>query len=291
MRKYFKIIANYLLNKIAGKKKLQRFFERLHQLSIAGMNFGNVDIRSNGEKEVIKYLKMRISKDANPVIFDVGANIGDYSKEVFSVLGENVKLHCFEPSKEAFATLEENLKNYKNIKLYNFGFGEKNKNAVLYSNKKGSGLASLYDRKLEYHDIKMDKQEETIIRRLDDFCRENRIEHIDFLKLDIEGNEFNALRGASDLIMSSAIDFIQFEFGGTDIDSKIYFRDFFFFLNPNYKIFRILKNGLFLIDKYNERYEVFMAINYLAVSRTLYATNRSVEVRKFIFSFLPRSYL
>lgn len=268
VKNYLKKTANYLLNKTAGKKELQRFFERLHQISLSGMNFNNIDISSNGEKTVIEYLKLHIKKGADPVVFDVGANVGDYSKEIFSVLG-NAKIYCFEPSKKAFGLLKENLKNCKNAKLYNFGFGEENKNTVIYSNEEGSVFGSLYARKLEHHGIKMDQQENVVIRRLDDFCAENNVGHINLLKMDVEGNELKVLKGAEKTVKSGAVDFMQFEFGGCNIDSGAFFRDFFYFLNPDYKIYRILKNGLFLIDKYDERYEIFMAINYLAMSRKL----------------------
>ena len=262
-----KIIKQYILNPFLGKKAFQPFFERVNFIALQGMNFYGVGIQDGGEKMVISYFFNQLDKNIKPIIFDVGANVGDYAIAVGSIIGQRAQLYCFEPSKETFALLKENVKNHKNIKLYNFGFGEENKQTVLYSNEKGSGLASLYDRKLEYHGIIMGERENVTIRRLDDFCRENNIEHIHFLKMDVEGNELNILKGAAGIIESGVVDFIQFEFGGCNIDSRTFFKDFFDFLNPNYNIYRILKDGIRLIDSYKEEQEVFLTINYLAILR------------------------
>jgi len=262
-----KIIRQYIINPLLGKKIFQPFFEKVHLLALQGMNFYGVEIGEGGEKMVINYFFNQLDENIQPVIFDIGANIGDYSRAVNSIFGQRAMLYSFEPSKETFAILTENLRNYKNIRLYNFGFGEDNKQAVLYSNKKGSGLASLYDRSLEYHGIVMGEREDVAIRRLDDFCKENNIEHIHFLKMDVEGNELNILRGGERMIKSGNVDFIQFEFGGCNIDSRTFFKDFFDFLNPKYKIYRILKDGIRLIDSYKEEQEVFLTINYLAILR------------------------
>lgn len=262
-----KIIKQYILSPIIGKKIFQPFFERVHLIALRGMNFYGIGIGDGGEKMVINHFFNQLDKNIKPIIFDVGANIGDYSIAVNSIFGERAQLYCFEPSKETFALLEENVKNHKNIKLYNFGFGKENKIAVLYSNKGSSGLASLYNRKLEHYGIRMNQQENVTIKRLDDFCRENNIGHIHFLKMDVEGNELNILQGAEKIIKSGAVDYIQFEFGGCNIDSRTFFKDFFDFLNPNYKIYRILKDGVRLVDTYKEEHEVFLAVNYLAVLR------------------------
>jgi hypothetical protein len=80
--------------------------------------------------------------------------------------------------------------------------------------------------------------------------------------LDIEGNEFNALLGAKRMIDNGAIDYIQFEFGGCDIDAKVFFRDIFLYLHDKYKIYRILRKGRQEIKIYRELLEIFVTTNY-----------------------------
>jgi hypothetical protein len=69
------------------------------------------------------------------------------------------------------------------------------------------------------------------------------------------------------MIKNNRIKYIQFEFGGTNIDSKIYFRDFYYMLNNDYKIYRILRNGLRYINRYEEKLEIFSYSNFLVESR------------------------
>lgn len=279
IKKYFKKIIRRLLNKVSGRVMFQSFWERLYEISYIGMNFGGVDIQIGGEKEILKRLSQSINDDVIPVIFDVGANVGEYSLEVISVFGNKMKLYCFEPSKEeAFPLLVQNLKGYENVKLYNFGLGDKNETATLYScrensllssKEKSSTLSSVFLRRMDHLGTQMRYKEKIELKRLDDFCKNNAINHIHLLKLDAEGNELNILKGAKFLIDSNSIDFIQFEFSGCNIDSKTFFQDFFYLFNPNYRVHRVLKNGLAPIDIYEEKQEIFIATNYLAISRKL----------------------
>jgi len=245
------------LNKISGKRFLQPFWRRLYEVSLTGMNFGAIDIDTDGEKEVLKLIR-----NSNPIIFDVGANKGDYSLEIVAFFKDMAKIYCFEPSKETFGLLSDNIGNYRNVELYNFGFGDKEGMVDFYSCGE-SGFDSVF------LGGKASLNEKITIKRVDNFCKEKNINHINLLKVDAEGSEWSVLKGAKSLIDSDSIDYIQFEFGGCDIDARVFFHDFFNFLNPSYKIYRILKDGLFLIDKYSEKEEIFHAVNYLAVSRKL----------------------
>ena len=54
-------------------------------------------------------------------------------------------------------------------------------------------------------------------------------------------------------------------FGGTAIDSRIYFQDFFYLLTPRYTIHRLLPDGLWPMPLYSERHEVLMYANYICL--------------------------
>jgi hypothetical protein len=105
----------------------------------------------------------------------------------------------------------------------------------------------------------MSSVEKIILKKLDDYCAENGINEIHFLKMDIEGHEFKCLEGAKRMLNAG-----KFEFGGCNIDSRTFFQDFWYLLHDKYKIYRIVKNGLVLISSYNERLEIFKNINFFA---------------------------
>ena len=88
------------------------------------------------------------------------------------------------------------------------------------------------------------------------------------MKIDIEGMEYSALLGLGGSI--SYIKVIQFEFGGTCIDTRIFFQDFWYFLTKNkFKIFRITPFGLYEINSYRESDEFFSFTNFLAVNQNI----------------------
>ena len=253
---------------ISGKKRFQPLFRKLHELSLMGLNFGGGDnVGNSGEKNVIPYLRRYVKSGAKPVIFDVGANAGIYACEVISVFGNDAHIYCFEPLKKAFAILNKSLESRPNVRTYNFGLGEKEGAATIYANEPASPLASCFNRNIAHLGVDMKHAEEISIRRLDLFCAEKEITHINLLKIDVEGGELGVLKGAGRLIGSEMIDLIQFEFGICNIDSRTFFKDFFFMLNPYYSIHRILKDGFEPVDNYSERDEIFLTTNYLAVAR------------------------
>ncbi|TET39262.1 MAG: FkbM family methyltransferase [Planctomycetota bacterium] len=261
-----RLIRRYI-GRIARRQAPQDFFEELQLLALKGLNIGEAfSIHNSGEfnDKIVNLLR----ESRSNIIFDVGANVGEYSRQMHLITGGKYKIYAFEPAAETFIKLSENLKNI-NVHLYNIGFGLNDEKLTLYSDNPTSGLASLYNRRLNHFGISMKHPQEVQIRRLDGFCSEMGIDHIGFLKLDVEGHELAVLRGSSSLLKNNKIDLIQFEFGGCNIDSRTFFQDFFYLLDSNYEIFRITRNGLQYIRKYKETHEVFITTNYLAVTRDM----------------------
>jgi len=257
-----------IVNEILGKKRYQKLFEYLFNISLKGMNYGNGgDFQESGELNVLIYIKERLKAEKSLTLFDVGGNVGNYSKRLSEIFNTNATIHSFEPSKKTYEIFLETTKNTKNIIPNNFGLSDIENHQLLFTNKDGSGLASVYQRKLDHLGISMNMTEDIQLTTLDLYCKKNNIDRINFLKLDIEGHELKAMNGAKGMINNRKIDYIQFEFGGCNIDSKTYFQDFYYLLNDNYKIYRILKDGISEIKEYKETFEIFSTINFLAIRK------------------------
>ncbi|MDO8525816.1 MAG: FkbM family methyltransferase [Candidatus Omnitrophota bacterium] len=268
MLKLKKKIKKKLLKLFGGKKRHQGLFEKMHELSLAGMNYGGGDnIAYSGEENVIDYLVKHMVGGQKPTVFDIGANAGEYTLRVAKAFDDAAFIYSFEPLKAAFKALCGNIKGRVNIKVYNFGFGPAGGRVPIYFDRIDSTLASLFPRRMDHLGVDNSRSEEIEVRTLDDFCKENGISRINLLKIDTEGGEIDVLKGSVTMLDSGSIDIIQFEFGGFNIASRTFFQDFFYLLSPCFKIYRILKDGFAEVTAYKEAQEVFLTTNYMAVSK------------------------
>lgn len=251
-----------------GRTRSQPLFERLLQIAASGMNFGNWEHEKNGELPAIRYVRDRLAGEGRPaMIFDVGANAGQYATALLQCFGDKAVIHAFEPSARTFESLKASIPPGAAVHPHHFGLGHRDEVVELFFNNPGDQVATVYPQ--GQGDVFRRHNSETItIRTLDGVAAEMGIDRIDLLKIDVEGHELRVLEGARGLLEKQAIRFIQFEFNETNIDSRTFFRDFFNLLDPRYRIFRIVRDGLSPIPAYSPRHELFVgAINYLAERR------------------------
>lgn len=259
-----KLIAFLFGNQI-GQSLLQKNVDWSHYFM--GIGAGS-DVTSSGESVLVQKLRQRYrERDARLCVFDVGANKGQFLRLMQTGLpGIPVIFHVFEPAKVAFQVLQKNIQNLPHIYLNNIGLGKTSGQAELYYNKPGSGLASLSKRRLEHLDIHFDLVETIQMTTLDEYCAQHAVKQIDLLKLDVEGYEFAVLQGGAETFRAGKVWALTFEFGGSNIDSRTYFQDFWYLLHDYgmKSFFRITPSGyLSPIREYCEIHEQFRTTNYL----------------------------
>jgi FkbM family methyltransferase len=260
-----------VLSKISGHDYIQRCLEKNIRASLYLMGVGSgSDVSASGEEAVFRALGQRFAPPY--CIFDVGSNQGQFLQIALkNIPFQDLSIHCFEPGRETFKALTRfaaGLDEHAAIKLNNIGVGNEKGQAVLHFDQHGSALASLTKRNLDHFDIAFEESERVEIDTIDSYCVENVINHIHLLKIDIEGHELDALVGAKKMLESKSVDMVCFEFGGTDIDTRTFFRDFWrFFSQVKMRLFRITPSGyLSPIDSYREIHEQFASTNFLAIS-------------------------
>jgi len=196
---------------------------------------------------------------------DIGGNVGEYAKHL-RINFPTVEIHVFEPAKINYDKLIDRFSNDKNIIINQIALSNTNGFAELFSNVPGSGLGSLTKRNLDHFNINFNLHETVKTLRFEDYWKSAlHMRDIDIAKIDVEGNEYAVLEGFGNAIKKTKV--IQFEFGGCNIDTRTFFRDFWYFFTEHcFKIYRITPFGLEPITKYKENHETFLTTNYLCVN-------------------------
>jgi FkbM family methyltransferase len=199
------------------------------------------------------------------VVLDIGANKGLWSRAMLREAGDRLAtIIAFEPSRHNWSALEAI--SDPRFSLVRQGVADQNGAAELHMDEPGSGLASLSKRNLDHVGLEMREHEIVELTTLDTYVAAHGLTRIDFMKLDIEGHELSALQGAERLLKSRAIQALSFEFGGSNIDTRTFFRDFWHLLGSyGFTIWRIVPGGAPVkITSYHERLECFATTNFIA---------------------------
>jgi len=130
------------------------------------------------------------------VVFDIGSNIGWYSLNAAKI-NKKIIIYAFEPIKDTYDYLIKNIKlnQLNNIIPNNIGLSDKNATVNFYVNPEISASAS--EAKITNFNTKRIK---VTLKKLDDFCDDQKISIIDLIKCDVEGAELFVLKGGKKII-------------------------------------------------------------------------------------------
>ena len=230
--------------------------------------YNNDIFKTNGEK---LFIQEHIKTLKSPLVFDVGAHVGTWTS-LIKKENQSATIFAFEPNPETYPKLLNTLLRFEKVKTFPFGFSnEKNDSAIFYTysdiRKRLTVLDGLYNRtvlKKMFH--KTPREINVQLQTLDDFCSEHEISKIDFLKIDTEGEEFNVLLGARNILESGIVSMIQFEYGGCFLDANTKLQDIYEMLTPlGYKIHRLIPTGKVEIAEWEPSLECYLHSNYVAI--------------------------
>lgn len=152
---------------------------------ILGSPVTNIDNMNSYAKSFIPY---------NPIIVEIGAYEGKGTLNLAQTYPYG-RIYAFEPNPNAYNVLLENTQSFKNVSVLNMAVNTFNGYAALWGNDRKASLLPL-QKKTTYIDVPCVS--------LDHWCEENLIQHIDFLRLDAGGLEWQILQ-SSPIILDTVL--------------------------------------------------------------------------------------
>lgn len=162
------------------------------------------------------------------VIFDVGANIGQ-SAEIYAKRFPSATIFSFEPAAETFKQLKQNVSVFSNVRCMKLAFASQVGTGTL-AHGTHSNMTRIISNQSRADLVLADNCETIDQTTIDDFCKQQKMHKIDYLKVDTEGADLEVLRGAEQMIQNAMIEVIEVE-AGIGLDNELHvpcqnFRDY-----------------------------------------------------------------
>jgi FkbM family methyltransferase len=166
------------------------------------------------------------------LIFDVGANVGQ-SVELFLQAFPQARIQCFEPAELTFATLSERFGTDPRVSLNRLALDHRDHEVRFLNRAASAGNRILQEGEGGAHATRVPAM------RADTFCAERRIENIDIVKIDTEGNDLRVLAGFAAALQAQRITYLQVECTTSpDNHFHVHLDRFMHFLHPfGYRLF------------------------------------------------------
>lgn len=263
-------LSNFLTRKYVKRFSRVELQKRNHKyilraLSAYGYN-NSENMKSGGETFFVE----RILTHLNPrVAFDVGANVGNYSRMLLKALPD-AEVHAFEPLQEPFAKLSELSVEFDGRSIpINLGVGNRVQDLEIHYNPEASSHA-LFSTEVAAVPYLANENTRTIpVTTLDSYCNDRLGKaKVDFIKIDTEGFEAEVLQGAKQLLENHRPMAVQIEFNWHHMfrSHSLYYLASFL---PEYEVFQLIPGGMSRRDAKDPLSNLFMFSNFVFLRKDL----------------------
>jgi len=221
-------------------------------------------VSENGEAALLRRLRPFDLK----ILIDVGANTGDWSLAACESL-PNAHIHAFEIAPATVVELNKQLRAYlTRVTVNQIGLGDRDAEVTLYHSPESSTASTIVKGVIELsaadHGIKTVDQLSVRITTGDKYIGEHGIESVDFIKIDVEGAEWDVLQGLSSAFVRNQVQLVQFEYGPLNLQTRKFLADFYeFFERHGFVIGKLYPEGV-AFKKYELFDEDFVGPNFIA---------------------------
>ena len=222
-------------------------------------NDHDCEFSTNGEE--------RFAHDRLPgckLAFDLGAAKGNWT-DIALAANPQLEVHCFEPTSRRMAILEA--KFGTRVVLNKLAMGDKPGESQIFYGASG-GSNSLFPQRFDGESYAPGDVETIKVTTVDDYCRDKRIEHVDFIKMDIEGFEPAAIRGSEQMLKEGKIAIVQFEYSYVFLDageSLMRLMKYVATVNPVYRFYKLLPDGVREVPRYDHTLDNFKTQNWAII--------------------------
>lgn len=241
--------AKLLLGRIAPKSVKKIVFERYDKCGL------HTDLPANWHEYELFLLPLLLKSDS--IFVDVGSNLGTYIYQAEKYI-DSVNIHAFEPLKEYSAFLSKVFPGVAvNRCALSFEVGQARLSVPLVDGSVRYSRASLAENEsvseaiVESHNVRTTS--------IDSYVRSKSIESLDLMKVDVEGHEYEVLKGASNTLKKYMPDLIvEIEARYVDHPEKIL--QFMSDLGYDCLYFDVVKRRMVMLDEslsaVQSRYEI-----------------------------------
>lgn len=163
-----------------------------------------------------KTLRLSYPLDRSSVVFDLGGYEGQFTSDIFSKY--LCKCYVFEPVNDYYLFIQKRFEQNDMIEVYPFGLSNKDEICPIYIDNDASST---------YKEQKIEGRngiDYISLKCMGDFIKQNGIDHIDLLKVNIEGGEYDLLDYILDENLINIINNLQIQFHNVKIKGGAQFR-------------------------------------------------------------------